>query len=147
MADQAPPGRRPRRRRAIALVLWRVMNPVALRFAAGIAPWWIVLETTGRKSGRPRRVPLARGPVDDHTLWLIAVHGAHASFVKNLLVEPRVRIKIRGEWLAGRAELQPLDRERLSEFNRYARGGPRTMGIDPALVRIQVVGDSERRRA
>jgi deazaflavin-dependent oxidoreductase (nitroreductase family) len=125
-------------RRAIAMLMWKVMNPVALRFAAGVAPWWVILETTGRKSGKPRRVPLARGPADERTIWLIAVHGPHASFVKNLLAEPQVRIKIRGRWLCGRAQLEPLDERRLSEFSRYARGGPRTMGIDPAFVRIDL---------
>jgi deazaflavin-dependent oxidoreductase (nitroreductase family) len=139
--------RRSRFRRAIAMLFWRALNPVALRFAAGLAPWWIILETTGRKTGMPRRVPLARGPADEHTVWLIAVHGRHASFVKNLLIEPRVRVKIRGEWLSGRADLQPLDTKRLSEFNLYARGGPKTMGIDPALVRIDLDprGQSSRR--
>lgn len=124
--------------RAVAMLFWKLVNPVALRFAAGVAPWWVVLETTGRNTGRPRRVPLARGPADEHTVWLIAVHGPHASFVKNLLAEPRVRIKIGGEWLSGRADLAPLDPERLSEFNLYARGGPKTMGIDPSLVRIDL---------
>jgi hypothetical protein len=44
-------------------------------------------------------VPLARGPVDGHTAWLIAVHGAHASFAQNIAANPRVRLKLRsGEW-------------------------------------------------
>lgn len=123
-------------RRAAAMALWRVMNPLALRFAAGVAPWWVVLETTGRRSGEPRRVPLARGPVSEDSVWLIAVHGQHASFVKNLLADPEVRIKIRRRWLAGRAVLEPLDPERLRGFNAYARAGPKTVGIDAALVRI-----------
>ena len=63
-------------KRSTALALWRVMNPMARRLA-GIAPWWVVLETTGRRSGRPRQVPLARGPVSGNTTWLIAVHGEH----------------------------------------------------------------------
>lgn len=116
------------------------MNPLALKFAAGIAPWWVILETTGRKSGKPRRVPLALGPASEDTVWLIAVHGPHASFVKNLIAHPQVRIKIRRKWLAGRATLEPLDPERLREFNLYARTGPKTMGIDAAFVRIDLHG-------
>jgi deazaflavin-dependent oxidoreductase (nitroreductase family) len=112
------------------------MNPLALRFAAGIAPWWVILETTGRKSGQPRRVPLARGPVEGDTIWLIAVHGEHAAFVKNVLAEPAVRIKLRGRWRSGRAAVEPVDPERLAQFSLYARLGPRTLGIDPVLVRI-----------
>ena len=128
---------RDRFRRAVAMVLWKLLNPAAVRFA-GIAPWWVVLETKGRESGRPRRVPLARGPATDETVWLIAVHGPHASFVKNLLADPEVRLKIRREWRSGQAHLQPLDARRLAQFNFYARGGPKTMGIDPAFVRIDL---------
>ncbi|MEA2438784.1 MAG: hypothetical protein QOH76_208 [Thermoleophilaceae bacterium] len=122
----------------MARLLWRVMNPIALRFAAGIAPWWVILETSGRKSGQPRRVPLARGPVEGRTVWLVAVHGKHAGFVRNVIAEPRVRIKMRGRWSSGRASVEPIDLERLRSFNLYARLGPRTIGIDPALVRIEL---------
>jgi hypothetical protein len=52
-----------RRKRRRALVSWRIVNPVA-RSLAGIAPWWVVPETRGHRSGEPRRVPLTRGPVD-----------------------------------------------------------------------------------
>jgi deazaflavin-dependent oxidoreductase (nitroreductase family) len=114
------------------------MNPLALRFAAGVAPWWVVLETTGRSSGRRRSVPLARGPVHGDVVWLIAVHGKQASFVKNLVADPHVRLKLRGRWLSGTASVEPYDAERVREFNLYARMGPRTLGIDPALVKITV---------
>ena len=116
------------------------MNPLALRFAAGIAPWWVILETTGRRSGRPRRVPLARGPLHGDVVWLIAVHGKHAGFVKNLVADPHVRLKLRGRWLSGTASLEPYDPERVREFNLYARMGPRTLGIESALVKITVGG-------
>jgi deazaflavin-dependent oxidoreductase (nitroreductase family) len=123
-------------RRIVARLVW-VMNPVAVRLA-GLAPWWVVLETTGRKSGEPRRVPLARGPVVGKTTWLIAVHGTHAAFVKNLMAHPDVRIRIRRTWISGRAAVEPMDSAKLSEFSIYARTGPRTIGIDPVLVRIDL---------
>jgi deazaflavin-dependent oxidoreductase (nitroreductase family) len=123
-------------RRAIAMAFWRVMNPLALRFGAGTAPWWVILETTGRRTGQPRHTPLARGPMSGDTLWLVAVHGEHAHFVKNLLAHPEVRVKHRGRWRRGRAGVEPLDPARMREFNLYARMGPRTLGIDPALVRV-----------
>ena len=74
----------------------------------------------------------------DTTLWLVAVHGTHANFVKNLLAEPRVRVKHRGSWRDGRASVEPLDPARLAEFTFYARSGPRTLGIDPVLVRVDL---------
>jgi hypothetical protein len=52
----AGPARRPlvtKVKRAIARAFWRVVNPIALRFGAGRAPWWVILETTGRRTGRP----------------------------------------------------------------------------------------------
>ena len=127
-----------RLKRAIALALWRVVNPIALRFGAGRAPWWVILETTGRKTGRAVHTPLARGPMTDTTLWLVSVHGRHANFVKNLAKEPQVRIKHRGRWRAGRATVEPLDPQRLRQFNLYARTGPLTFGIDPVLVRVEL---------
>jgi deazaflavin-dependent oxidoreductase (nitroreductase family) len=126
-----------RRRRAWARAFWRLFNPLARR-AAGVAPWWVVLETTGRRSGKPRRVPLARGPVDGHTAWLIAVHGPHASFAHNIAANPRVRLKLRGRWREGNAAIVPFDSETLARFNRYARLGPRTLGIEPKLVRVDL---------
>ncbi|MDX6668992.1 MAG: hypothetical protein QOK04_2372 [Solirubrobacteraceae bacterium] len=128
---------RQRIRRRLALGFWRVFNPLA-RSLAGVAPWWVVLETTGRRSGKARRVPLARGPVDGRTAWLIAVHGAHASFAHNIDANPRVRLKLRGRWHAGTAALAAVDPAVMSRFNRYARIGPRTIGIEPKLVRVDL---------
>jgi deazaflavin-dependent oxidoreductase (nitroreductase family) len=124
-------------RRRVAMAIWRVVNPLAIRLA-GVAPWWVVLETTGRRSGRPRQVPLARGPVTGNTAWVIAVHGRHATFARNIAASPEVRLKLRGRWHSGMASLVPLDPAIVRRFNRYARLGPRSMGIDPALVRIDL---------
>ncbi|HYP55199.1 MAG TPA: nitroreductase/quinone reductase family protein [Solirubrobacterales bacterium] len=128
-------------RRRLALFVWRLFNPLG-RALAGIAPWWVVLETTGRRSGRPRQVPLARGPVDGRTAWLIAVHGDHSAFARNIAAEPRVRLKLRGRWREGTARLEPLDDEIVERFNPYARMGPRTVGIEPKLVRVELVDEA-----
>ena len=77
------------------MVFWKLANPIA-RSLAGIAPWWVVLETNGRRSGKPRQVPLARGPIDDQTIWLVSVHGSHASFCRNIAADPKVRLRLRG---------------------------------------------------
>jgi deazaflavin-dependent oxidoreductase (nitroreductase family) len=134
---------RHRLKRAIALRIWKLFNPLARRLA-GIAPWWVVLETTGRRSGRPRQVPLARGPVDGSTAWLIAVHGDHSAFARNIAADPNVRLRLRGHWREGTAALVPMDEEILARFNGYSRMGPRGVGIDPKLVRVDLKGRSER---
>lgn len=128
-------------RRRTAMAMWRIVNPLVLRLAGHLS-WWVVLETTGRHTGSSRRVPLARGPVADRTVWLIAVHGRHAAFAKNIARSPSVRLKLDGRWHEGEATLMPLDPAIVSGFNRYARSGPRTMGIDPALLRIELSGPS-----
>jgi len=66
------------------------------------------------------------------------VHGAHASFAHNIAADPRVRLKIRGRWNEGTARLLALDETLLERFNSYARRGPRTFGIEPMLIRIEL---------
>jgi deazaflavin-dependent oxidoreductase (nitroreductase family) len=119
------------------MVSWRLFNPIA-RSLAGVVPWWVVLETTGRRSGKARQVPLARGPVEGSTAWLISVHGSHATFARNIAANPRVRLKLRGRWRNGNAKVQPLDDGVLRRFSTYARLGPRTMGIEPKLIRVEL---------
>jgi deazaflavin-dependent oxidoreductase (nitroreductase family) len=132
-----PMTRGQRAKRRIALFFWRLFNPVA-RALAGWAPWWVVLETTGRRSGRPRQVPLARGPQDGSTVWLVSVHGRHASFARNIEANPRVRLKLARRWHSGIAALTPLEDQILSRCSTYARMGPRVVGIDSAVVRIEL---------
>ena len=115
-------------------MFWRVVNPIA-RPLAGYAPWWVLLETTGRKSGARRQVPLARGPVDGDTAWLIAVHGMHSDLARNIAQTPRVRLRRRGRWRAGTAELLPVDEAMLPRFSAYARSAL-AIGIDPMMIRI-----------
>lgn len=132
---------RDRRRRGRALGLWRVFNPIA-RPLAGYLPWWVLLETTGRSSGQVRRVPLARGPSDGKGTWLIAVHGEHSDFVRNIEAHPAVRIRIGGRWREGSAWVTDFDAELAERFSLYARMGPRAFGIDPRMVRV-TYGDGD----
>ena len=131
---------RDRRRRRIAMVFWKIFNPAARRLA-GVAPWWVVLETRGRRSGLPRQVPLAAGPRDGDVTWLICVHGENASFARNIRSDPRIRLKMGRRWRAGRAAIIPMDERVLNRFSTYAQGGPRKLGIDPRLVRIELESD------
>jgi len=119
------------------MLFWRLFNPAA-RTLAGWAPWWVVLETTGRRSGRQRRVPLAKGPQDGSTVWLISVHGRRASFARNIQANSSVCLKLGGRWHVGRAAVLPMDPAVLRRFSLYARMGPRTLGIEPMLVRVDL---------
>jgi deazaflavin-dependent oxidoreductase (nitroreductase family) len=121
----------------VARFFWRIVNPLAKRLA-GIAPWWVVLETTGNKSGEPRQAPLARGPVDGNVTWVIAVHGRHCGFVRNVEANPNVRLRLRGRWRNGTANVGPMDEAIVGRFNAYGKAGPKTVGWDPLLVRIEL---------
>jgi deazaflavin-dependent oxidoreductase (nitroreductase family) len=116
---------------------WRIVNPLALLFA-GVAPWWVILETTGRKTGKPRRVPLARGPIDGNAYLIDAVHGHQSAWVRNIEANPAVRVRHKGRWHRGTASLESMDDRTLARFNRYGRVAVKIAGINPLLVRITV---------
>jgi deazaflavin-dependent oxidoreductase (nitroreductase family) len=126
-----------RRRRARHQIYWRIVNPPVRRLA-GFAPWWVLLETQGGRTGTPRTIPLARGPIDGNVVWLNSVHGRHADWVRNLVATPGVRIKLSGRWHDAHATVHEYDEATVRRFNLYARSGPRALGIDPALVRVEL---------
>lgn len=104
----------------------RVINPVVRRlvFAGKLSSTYALLETTGRRTGLPRLTPVANGLRGD-TFWLISAHGRHASYFRNLLAEPRVRVGLGQEgrlrWRAG--EAHPLwDDDASSRHRQLGRG-------------------------
>jgi deazaflavin-dependent oxidoreductase (nitroreductase family) len=108
----ARPGRsgNDRKRRVMRTVTNRLVNPLVRR-AIEVAPFntgWALLETTGRRSGAPRRVPVGDGLRGD-TFWIVTEHGWGASYVRNIEADPRVRVKAHGRWRAGTARLLPDD--------------------------------------
>jgi deazaflavin-dependent oxidoreductase (nitroreductase family) len=125
-----------KRSRAV-LLWWRIANPCA-RLLAPLAPWWVVLETTGRKTGAKRQVPLATGPRDGDSVWLIAVHGRHTAWVLNIDADPAVRLRSGLRWRRGTASVHPLTPELYARFNRYARAGRQLLGMDPLAVRVDL---------
>jgi deazaflavin-dependent oxidoreductase (nitroreductase family) len=128
---------RDRRRRSRHRIFWQIVNPPT-RPLAGLAPWWVLLETTGRRTGKARITPLARGPVDGDVVWLASVHGRHAAWVRNLEATPEVRLKLSGRWHHARATVCDYDQAIAQRFNVYARSGPWILGIDPTLVRVEL---------
>lgn len=100
--------------RIIHLLQKYFLNPqVKILFAIGIAlPGYALLETIGRKTGKPRRTPVGDGRLGSR-FWLIAEHGMKAGYVRNIASNPRVRLKLRSgfatRWHTGIAELLPDD--------------------------------------
>jgi deazaflavin-dependent oxidoreductase (nitroreductase family) len=120
----------------------KLFNPlVKAATNAGIPlPGVVILETTGRKSGQPRRTPVGKAVIDN-TLWIVAEHGRRAGYVRNISVNPRVRVKIGRRWRTGTAQALPDDdpRERQRRIpNKLNSASVRAMGSDLMTVRVDL---------
>jgi deazaflavin-dependent oxidoreductase (nitroreductase family) len=106
---------------------------------AGITPGWAVIETTGRRTGRPHCVPVGGGLRSD-AFWLVAGDGRQASFVKNIEADPHVRVRSRGRWRTGTAHVLDDDnpRRRLLWLNPLNSLFIRVAGTDLLTIRIDL---------
>jgi deazaflavin-dependent oxidoreductase (nitroreductase family) len=139
------------KRRLVHLLQKFVLNPpIRAAMAVGLAPpGYSLLESIGRKSGKPRRTPIGDGLAGD-TFWIVTEHGRSAGYVKNIDADPRVRVKVRRglgyAWRPGIAHLleddDPRERQR-----KMSRGHPlrrlnafvvRRVGTEHLTVRIDL---------
>lgn len=121
--------------------------PMRLALRLGLAPrHFVLLETKGRKSGRVRLSPLG-GAMLGQAFWVVAEHGTGCGYVKNLTVEPAVRVKIRRMWHSGRATVvrddDPMARHRqVIEANGWVGRADgiffRAAATSPVSVRIDL---------
>jgi deazaflavin-dependent oxidoreductase (nitroreductase family) len=99
-----------------------VINPLlrtAWRLGLG-PPGDALLETTGRRTGRPRLTPICDGQ-DGDTFWVVTQLGRRSDYVRNIEANPRVRIKVRRgprtRWLSGTAHVvdaeDPRERQQI----------------------------------
>lgn len=131
--------------RAVHFTQKYLLNPpVRVLFAAGLVPpGHVLLETTGRTSSQPRRNPVG-ARLDGNTLWIVAEHGRHANYVRNLEADPHVRVKIGRRWRTGTATVLPDDdpRTRLGKIAHPVNGFMvRTMGTDLLTIRVDLDPD------
>jgi deazaflavin-dependent oxidoreductase (nitroreductase family) len=123
-----------------------IVNPlVAALDRIGIrASSTVELETTGAKTGQPRRVPLT-GRADDNGVWVISQHGKRAGWAHNISADRKVRIRVNNEWRSGTAAFAPDDDvvSRARSFGGSSRLsqsataiGMRALQSDPISVRI-----------
>ncbi|MCM6773725.1 nitroreductase family deazaflavin-dependent oxidoreductase [Nocardia sp. CDC159] len=92
------------------------------------------LETIGRKSGQPRRVPVSV-LFDEAGAWIICQHGLRSGWGNNVRANPRVRLRQGDRWRIGVAELRPDDDvvERAKAFAPHPRLAPLTAAGFAAL--------------
>jgi deazaflavin-dependent oxidoreductase (nitroreductase family) len=128
--------------RAVTRLEW--INNRITRWALhrGLAPRaFALLETVGRRSGRPRYTPVGNGLTEPDTFWLIAAHGWQSDYVRNVRRQPRVRVKIAGRWRTGTAVPLPGDdtsvRSRTLPYRWDAAIG-RAMASRPLTIRIDL---------
>jgi deazaflavin-dependent oxidoreductase (nitroreductase family) len=132
------------RRYRVITTLEKVNNRItrfSLRHGFG-PPWFALLETTGRVSGRPRQTPVGAGMRrGDTVFWLVAAHGTQSDFVRNMQADPHVRIKVGKLWRTGTASLLPDDdtaaRSRTLPHQWDAALG-RMMATQPLTIRIDL---------
>jgi deazaflavin-dependent oxidoreductase (nitroreductase family) len=121
-------------KRHLVDMLHRIVNPVARRL-----PTQVVLETTGRVSGEPRRTPIG-GRTDGNVFWFVSMNGGSANYVRNIEADNAVRIRINGRWRTGRAHLLPDDdaaarNSHLSWLNSTVN---RKLGTDLLTIRVDL---------
>ncbi|MFE2375773.1 nitroreductase/quinone reductase family protein [Streptomyces sp. NPDC059398] len=89
-----------------------VNPPVRLLLRLGAAPGYALLETRGRVTGQIRTTPVGEGR-EGRVFWIVAEHGTHADYVRNIRACPDVRVRLRAGrrfvWVPGTAELLPGD--------------------------------------
>jgi deazaflavin-dependent oxidoreductase (nitroreductase family) len=110
-------------------------------FERGVPVWGVaLLETTGRKSGQPRRTPVGNGLRGEH-FWIVTEHGRRAAYVKNIEADPRVRVKVGRRWYEGTAHLLPDD-DPIARMRTLRRPGNdlfvRMMGTEHITIRVDL---------
>ncbi|GAB2546825.1 nitroreductase family deazaflavin-dependent oxidoreductase [Nocardia heshunensis] len=116
----------------------RALDKVGIRTAFATE-----LETVGRKSGEPRRVPISV-LFDDEGAWAICQHGLRSGWGLNLSANPNIRLRQGDRWRTGTAVLLPDDDvvARSRGFAPHpllaplARGMFAVLESDPVTVRI-----------
>ena len=77
--------------------------------------------------------------------WVVAEHGRHAGYVRNLEADPAVRVRHRGRWKPARAFVASDDdpNVRLRDFPRTHAASVRAMGTELLTIRIEFDGAAE----
>ena len=132
------------KRRWSTFLTAKVVNPIVRAAArAGIPlPLVVILETRGRKSGQPRRIPVGKAITGD-TLWVVAEHGRKAAYVKNIEADPQVRVRVGRRWRSGVARILYDDDWRARQRrlpNKLNSASVRLMGTEHLTIRIDLEG-------
>ena len=88
----------------LRLIHW----PPRIAYAVGLGPligrFVMLLTTTGRKSGKPRVVPLQYEEIDGK-IFLGSSRGEKGDWVRNIRANPKVEVRVKARRFAGTAEV------------------------------------------
>jgi deazaflavin-dependent oxidoreductase (nitroreductase family) len=138
------------KRRWSTFLTAKLVNPVVRAAArAGIPlPLVVILETRGRKSGQPRRIPVGKA-ISGDTLWIVAEHGRKAAYVKNIEADPHVRVRVGTKWRSGTAQILYDDDWRARQRklpNKLNSATVRLVGTEHLTIRIDLEAARHRAR-
>lgn len=128
------------KRRLIVRLQRHLLNPaVKALVLLGAVPGYAVIETLGRRTGRRRRAVVGVRRAGEG-VWIVAEHGRHAGWVRNLEATPQVRLCLRRRWRHGVARVVDADdpHARLASFSRVHALVVRRSGTQLASVRVDV---------
>jgi deazaflavin-dependent oxidoreductase (nitroreductase family) len=114
---------------------------LALQFGLPAPPYTrknaVILETVGRKSGKPRRTPVGFAD-EDGRIIIVAEHGPKADYVRNALArEGRLRVYHHGAWKDATLHVLDDDPEpHLQRMNPRHAGFVRRLGTDLRAIEI-----------
>lgn len=137
------------RKRQIVRAVERYLQNPPIRFFLRIGlpiPIFALVETVGRRTGRPRQNPVINGLAGGQ-FWIIAEHGHAAGYVKNLMANRPIRIKVGRRWRTGLATI--MDDDDAMERARWMRTtlgrrhfadawAARTFGTEPLTIRVDL---------
>jgi deazaflavin-dependent oxidoreductase (nitroreductase family) len=136
-----------RKRKRVRLLQRYVLNPpVKAAVWTGLVPGYVLIETTGRRSGQ-RRHNVVGMHIEGDVGWVVAEQGRHAGYVRNLEAHPNVRVRIRGRWRDATARIADDDdpQARLRSFSRSHAASVRGFGTDLTTIRFDLTPNHMRR--
>lgn len=127
-----------RKRRRVRILQRYLLNPPMKALTwMGLTPGHALVETHGRRSGKRRRTIVGMS-IEGSTGWVVAEHGRHAGYVRNLEARPEVRVRVSRQWLEARATVLDNDDAdaRLEIFDGKHASAVRRFGTDLTTIRF-----------
>lgn len=117
--------------RRLPRAFWRLTHFPRIWYALGLGPvvgrLFLLLTTTGRKTGLPRVTPL-QYEEEDGVIYVASARGPQADWFRNILADPHVEVRVKARRFHGLAEAT-TDPARIADFLELRlRRHPRMVG-------------------